>query len=107
MLLPPSVLHLFSHKPGRVLPQLPCSGKIKKVFHKNIVTASILPGLQSEKGIRDLKVKIDWLKRFQKVVPGTGKTAGNKLRSGGKARNLWESLRKSNRTPVIGTSSSG
>ena len=65
------------------------------------------PGLQSEKGIRNLRVKIDWLKRLQKVAPGMGKTARNKLRSGGKARNLWASLRKSNRTPVIGTSSSG
>ena len=36
-----------------------------------------------------------------------GKTARNKLRSGGNARNLRAYLRKSNRTPVIGTSSLG
>ena len=65
------------------------------------------PGLRSEKGSRDLRVKIDWLKRLQKVAPEMGKIVRNKLRSGGKARNLRASLRKSNRTPVIGTSSLG
>ena len=36
-----------------------------------------------------------------------GKIAKNELKTGDHAKNLWEHLKKSNRTPVIGTSKLG